>query len=151
MIIFNPGSWLVSAGHLLCLSIRWFLNKSSIHYSRSSTGPNKPPVRLPFVSDCCVFCPAPTPGEEVPGSILVPAARSLLIGSVSVQRGRLRQRLWSFRSVSCVAALKIVRCSVLRPVPDKVYLLTRTLRNQPTKQTNNASMSRSLLSTFSTV
>ena len=50
-----------------------------------------------------------TPGGEVLGSILSVAARSLRIGSVSVYCDRLRQKSWSPRSVSCVAASKIVR------------------------------------------
>ena len=45
-----------------------------------------------------------TPGEEVPGSIPSVAARSLLVGSVSVKCDRLRQKSWSSSSVSCVAA-----------------------------------------------
>ena len=49
------------------------------------------------------------PGEEVPGSIPTVAARSLLVGSVSVLCDRLRQKSWSPLSVSCVAARKIVR------------------------------------------
>ena len=44
------------------------------------------------------------PGEEVPGLIPAVAARSLLVGSVSVQCDRLRQKSWSPCSVSCVAA-----------------------------------------------
>ena len=60
-----------------------------------------------------------TPGEEVPGSIPAVAARSLLVGSVSVLCERLRHKSWSPRSVSCVAARKIVRRSVLGPVHDK--------------------------------
>ena len=59
-----------------------------------------------------------TLGEEVPSSIPAVAARSLLIGSVSVLCDRLRQKPWSPSSVSCVAARKIVRCSVLGPVRD---------------------------------
>ena len=54
-----------------------------------------------------------TPGEEVPGSIPVVAARSLQVGSVSVKCDRLRQKSWSPSSVSCVAARKIVRRSCL--------------------------------------
>ena len=50
-----------------------------------------------------------TPGEEVLGFIPAVAARSLLVGSVSVLCYRLRQKSWSPRSVSCVAARKIVR------------------------------------------
>ena len=49
-----------------------------------------------------------TPGEEVPGSTSAVAARSLLGGSVSVYYDPLRQKSWSPRSVSCVAAFKIV-------------------------------------------
>ena len=45
-----------------------------------------------------------TRGEEVPSSIPAVAARSLLVGSVSVLNDRLRQKSWSPRSVSCVAA-----------------------------------------------
>ena len=41
-----------------------------------------------------------TPGDEVVGSIPTVAARSLLVGSVSVC-DRLRQESWSPRSVSC--------------------------------------------------
>ena len=59
-----------------------------------------------------------TPGEEVPGSIPAVAARSLLVGSVSVQCDRLRQNSWHPSSVSCVAACKIVRRTVLVPVRD---------------------------------
>ena len=59
-----------------------------------------------------------TPGEVVPGSIPAVAARSLLVGSVSVKCDRLRQKSWSPSSVSCVAAHKIVRRSVLGPVRD---------------------------------
>ena len=59
-----------------------------------------------------------TPGEEVPGSIPAVAARSLLVGWVSVQCDRLRQKSWSPSSVSCVAARKIARRSVLGPVRD---------------------------------
>ena len=51
----------------------------------------------------------PTPGEEVLGSISAVAARSLLVGSVSVECDRLRQKSWSPRFVSCVAERKIVR------------------------------------------
>ena len=58
-----------------------------------------------------------TPGEEIPDSIPAVAARSLLVGSVSVC-DRLRQKSWSPSSVSCVAARKIVRRSVLGPVRD---------------------------------
>ena len=50
-----------------------------------------------------------TPSEEVMGSISAVAALSLLVGSVSVQCDRLRQKSWSPRSVSCVAARKNVR------------------------------------------
>ena len=50
-----------------------------------------------------------TAGEEAPGSIAAVAARSLLVASVLVWCNRLRQKLWSPRSVSCVAARKIVR------------------------------------------
>ena len=50
-----------------------------------------------------------TPGEEVLGSIPAVAARSLLVGSVSVRCDLLRQKSWSPSSVSCVAARKIVR------------------------------------------
>ena len=79
-----------------------------------------------------------TPCEEVLGSISAVAARSLLVGSVSLQCDLLRETSWSSRSpVSCVAARKIVRRSVLGPVRDIAYLLTRTVGNQPTKQTNN--------------
>ena len=60
-----------------------------------------------------------TPGEEDPGSIHTVAARSLLVGSVSVLYDWLRQNSWSPSSVSCVAARKIVRRSVLGPVHDK--------------------------------
>ena len=56
--------------------------------------------------------------EEVPGSILTVAARSLVIGSVSVKCDRLRQKSWSPSSVSCVVARKIVRYSVLGLVRD---------------------------------
>ena len=56
-----------------------------------------------------------TPDEEVPDSIPSVAARSLLVGWVSVQCDRLRQKSWSPSSVSCVAASKIVRRSVLGP------------------------------------
>ena len=59
-----------------------------------------------------------TPGEEIPESIPSVAARSLLVGSVSVQCDRLRQKSWSPHSVSCVAARKIVRRSVMGPVRD---------------------------------
>ena len=59
-----------------------------------------------------------TPGEEVPGSIPAVAARSVLVGSVSVLCDRLRQKSWSPSSVSCVTARKIVRRSVLGPVRD---------------------------------
>ena len=59
-----------------------------------------------------------TPGEQVPGSIPAVAACSLLVGSVSVLCDRLRQKSWSPSSVSCVAARKIVRRSVLGPVRD---------------------------------
>ena len=58
-----------------------------------------------------------TPGEEVSGSIPALAARSLLVGSLSVC-DRLRQKSWSPSSVSRVAARKIVRRSVLGPVRD---------------------------------
>ena len=44
-----------------------------------------------------------TPGEEVVGSISTVGA--LFIRSVSVQCDQLRQKSWSPRSVSCVAAL----------------------------------------------
>ena len=51
-----------------------------------------------------------TPGKEVLRSIPAVAARSLLVGSVSVYYDRLRQKSWPApRSVSCVAALKILR------------------------------------------
>ena len=43
------------------------------------------------------------------GSIPALAARSPLFGSVSVLCDLLRQKSWSPRSVSCVAARKIVR------------------------------------------
>ena len=56
-----------------------------------------------------------TPGEEIPGSIPAVAARSLLVGSLSVY-DRLRRKSWSPSTVSCVAARKIVRRSVLGPV-----------------------------------
>ena len=56
-----------------------------------------------------------TPGEEISGSIPAVAARSLLVGSVSVLCDQLRQKSWSPRSVSCVAACKIVRRSVWGP------------------------------------
>ena len=46
-----------------------------------------------------------TPGGEVLGSIPAVAARSSLVGSVSVKCDRLRQKSWSQCSVSCVAAL----------------------------------------------
>ena len=59
-----------------------------------------------------------TPGQEVPGSIPAVAARLLLVRSVSVSCDRLRQKSWSPSSVSCVAARKIVRRSVLGPVHD---------------------------------
>ena len=59
-----------------------------------------------------------TPGEEVQGSIPAVAARSLLVGSVSDLRDRLRQKSRSPSSVSCVSARKIVRRSVLGPVHD---------------------------------
>ena len=59
-----------------------------------------------------------TPGEEVPGLIPAVAARSLLVGSVSLYCDQLRQKSWSPSSVSCVAARKIVRRSVLGPVHD---------------------------------
>ena len=48
-----------------------------------------------------------TPGEDVVGSIPAVAARSLLVGSVSVYCDRLRGKSWSPCSVS--AARKIVR------------------------------------------
>ena len=50
-----------------------------------------------------------TPCEKVLGSIPIEAARSLQAGSVSVYCDRLRQKSWSPRSVSGVAARKIVR------------------------------------------
>ena len=59
-----------------------------------------------------------TPGKEVPGSIPAVAACSLLVGSVSVECDRLRQKSWSPNSVSCVVARKIVRRSVSGPVRD---------------------------------
>ena len=59
-----------------------------------------------------------TPGEEVPGTIPVVAARSQLVGSVSLKCDRLRQKSWSPSTVSCVAARKIVRRSVMGPVRD---------------------------------
>ena len=49
-----------------------------------------------------------TPGVAVMGSIPAVAARSLLVGLVSVC-DRLRQKSWSHHSVSCGAAGKIVR------------------------------------------
>ena len=58
------------------------------------------------------------PDKEVVNSIPAVAARSLLVGSVSVLDDRLRQKSWSPSSVSCVAARKIVRRSVLGPVRD---------------------------------
>ena len=54
-----------------------------------------------------------TPGEEVLGSI--PSVATLLVGSVSVECDRLRQKPWSPHSVSCVAALAIVRCQSWSP------------------------------------
>ena len=57
-------------------------------------------------------------GEEFPGSIPAVAVRYLLVGSASVKCDWLRQKSWSPSSVSCVAARKIVRRSVLRPVRD---------------------------------
>ena len=51
------------------------------------------------------------------GPIPAVAARSLLVGSVSVSCDRLRQKSWSPSSVSCVAACKIVRRSALPPPP----------------------------------
>ena len=45
-----------------------------------------------------------TPGEEVPDSVPAVATRSLLVGSVSVQCDRLRQKPWSPSYISCVAA-----------------------------------------------
>ena len=59
-----------------------------------------------------------TPGEEVQGLIPTVAARSLLVGSVSDLRDRLRKKSRSPSSVSCVSARKIVRRSVLEPVHD---------------------------------
>ena len=50
-----------------------------------------------------------TPGEEVLGQIPAAAASSSLVGSVSVLCDRLRQKLWSSRSVSCAAARKIFK------------------------------------------
>ena len=50
-----------------------------------------------------------TPGEEVLGSIPAVAARSLLVGSVTVKCDWLRHKSWSPHSVSCVVARKIVR------------------------------------------
>ena len=79
-----------------------------------------------------------TPGEEVPSSIPTVAARSLLVGSVSVCCDRLRQKSWSPSSVLYVAARKIVKRPVLGPVRDIVVLLTRTLRNQPNKTNNHS-------------
>ena len=67
------------------------------------------------------------PGEEVPGSISTVAARSLLVGSVSVKCDQLRQKSWSPRSFSCVAGRKIFRRSVLGPVRDIALLLTATV------------------------
>ena len=59
-----------------------------------------------------------TLGEEVLGSIPAVVTRFLLVGSVPVQCDWLRQKSWSPSSVSCVAARKIVRRSVLGPVRD---------------------------------
>ena len=47
------------------------------------------------------------PGEEFVGSISAPGVRSLLVGSVSVECGRLRQKSWSPRSVSVWQHVKL--------------------------------------------
>ena len=59
--------------------------------------------------------PLPPPGEEVLSSIPAVAARSQLVGSVSVKCDRLKQKPWPPCSVSCVAASKIVRCQSWDP------------------------------------
>ena len=56
-----------------------------------------------------------TPGEDVLGSIPAVAARSLLVGSVSVYCDRLRQKSWSPSSVLCLAVHKIVICQSWDP------------------------------------
>ena len=66
------------------------------------------------------------PGKEVAGSISAVTARSLLVGSVSLSLvsvlcDRLRQKSWTPRSVSCVAARKIVRRFVLGPDRDVTF------------------------------
>ena len=77
------------------------------------------------------------PGEEVLGSIPAVAANTLLVGSVSIQCDWLRQKSWSPHSVMCVAALKIVRRQSWGSSAIIIAkLLTRTLRNQPIKQTS---------------
>ena len=57
-----------------------------------------------------LFNPARTSGEEVVGSIPAMATRSLLVGLVSIQYDRLRQKSWSPRSISGMPAHKVVRC-----------------------------------------
>ena len=74
-----------------------------------------------------------TPGEEVAGSI---SAVALLVGSVSVSCDRLRQKLWSPSSISCVAGRKIVRRSVLGPRPRYNPVIAKDVKkpaNQPNK------------------
>ena len=74
-----------------------------------------------------------TPGEEVPGSIPAVVARSLLVGSVSVYCDQLRQKPWSPSSVSCVAAHKIARRSVLGLVRDITLVVDEDVK-KPTNQ-----------------
>ena len=62
------------------------------------------------------------------------AARSLLVGSVSVC-DRLKQvMVFPLCLVSCVAAHRIVRYQFFGPVRDIALLLTRTLKNQTNNQ-----------------
>ena len=90
-----------------------------------------------------------TPGE-VPGSIPPVAAHSLLVGSVSVYMCNVTgwDKTRGLPAVSCVAARKIVRRSVLGPVRDIALLLRRTLRNQTNKQTKSLCPCVSCLNNF---
>ena len=74
------------------------------------------------------------PGEEVPSSIPAVAARSLLVGSVSVESDRLRKKSWFNSSVSCVTACKIVRlCPGARPRYNLV--VNENVKKQTNQQT----------------
>ena len=94
------------------VKVRDMPTSESSHLEHRSEGERQFPGRRLVVDDMRGVAQSverATPVEEVLGSIPAVAVPCLLVGSVSEYCDQLRQKSWSPRSVSCVAACKIDR------------------------------------------